>query len=305
MTADDLEKVDSFLGIGGPEVPKEFCDYEKAKVAILPIPYEGTVSYGAGTAKGPQAIINASAFIELYDEELEKELHTVGIATVNPVVVKETPEAMMQEIQQRTQQLLEDNKFVIGLGGEHSVSQGIFNALKEKFDDLAVLQIDAHSDLRDKYHNTKYSHAAVMRRISEQTKDIVQVGIRSQDIEEVKYIKDGTVSTSIFYAKDIVPASKRGDDAWMEKVIEKLRGKKVFITFDIDAFDPSIIPTTGTPEPGGMEWYPTLKLLRRVFKETDVVGCDVVELAPQKELPHADFTTAKLVYKMIGYKFFQ
>lgn len=280
------------------EVPSEFFEYATAKVAILSVPYEGTVTYGKGTSFAPSAIINASKNLEWYDEEIEESPYKVGIYTANPLEVAKDdwPEEVISRLDKSCSEFLAANKFVIVLGGEHSISLGFFNALKKKYPDLSVLQLDAHADLRGEYDGTKYSHACVIRRIREECKNVVQVGIRSLSEEEAELIKKERCD--IFYAKDII---KDGD--WMDKAISKL-GNNVFITFDVDVFDPALVPDTGTPEPGGLGWYTILEFLKKVFKKKNVVGVDVVELAPKGNVG-SDFTIAKLVYKMVGYKFFK
>ena len=283
-------------------IPDNFGALEKgfsstnAKVFVLPVGYEGTVTYGKGASKGPKAMIEASKNMELYDEELDSEPYLAGIHTLNDLSVKkDNVEKAIEKVENSVKNWINKNKFPVVLGGEHSISLGAVRAFKEKFNDLSVLQIDAHSDLRDSYDKSKFNHACVMRRIVELC-PIVQVGIRSQDISEVEFIKEKKLK-NIFYAKDIYD-----NDRWFDKDIGGL-SSNVYLTIDLDGLDPSIMPSTGTPEPGGLSWYGLLKFLRKVFSEKNIVGFDVVELAPNKNNVAPDFMAAKLVYKIIGYKF--
>jgi len=270
---------------------KEFSDYKKSRFVILSVPYEGTVSYGKGASKGPAAIIKASQNMELYDEELDKENYKEGICTLKPLKAESTPKKMVDSIEKASDKIIKDNKFPIMLGGEHSISTGLIRALKKKYKDLSVLQLDAHADLRQEYEGQPYSHASIMARTRELAK-AVQVGIRSLSVEESKWIKKENLP--IFWARDIYDNEK-----WFDKAIEKL-SNNVFITIDLDVFDPSIMSATGTPEPGGLDWYIIIKFLKQVCKKKNIVGFDVVELAPTKN-HSCDFLAAKLVYKLIGY----
>jgi len=270
---------------------KEFSSYEKSKAVILPVPYEGTVTYGKGTANGPKAIIEASKNMELYDIELDKEIYDVGIHTLKELKVEKKPEDVINQVYDSVKKIINDNKFPVVLGGEHSITLGAVKASKEKYDNLSVLQIDAHSDLRDSYDGTKFSHACVMRRVIEIC-PIIQVGIRSMDIDETKFIKK-IAHKNIFFAKDM-------HNNWYDKAI-KLLTNNVYITIDVDGLDPSIMPSTGTPEPGGLLWYQTINFLRKIAENKNIVGFDVVELSPIKENHAPDFLAAKLTYKLIGY----
>ncbi len=283
-----MEIPDNFLGLDA-EYPK----YEDAKVVILPVAYEGTVTYGKGTSKGPRAIIEASKQVELYDKEIGRNIHDVGIYTLNEVDVKENSMKMVDMVYSSVKKELENNKFVVMLGGEHSITTGAIKAFKEKFTDLSVLQIDAHSDLRNEYEGSKYNHACVMRRVFDMKVPFVQVGIRSFCDEEAELIKKNNLKP--FYADEICD-----NDKWISEVISKL-SDNVYTTFDLDALDPSIMPSTGTPEPGGLGWYKVIKFLKKVAKTKNIVGFDIVELAPIKGLSFPDFVAAKLTYKLIGY----
>ncbi len=279
----------NFLGI-----PDEFSTFASSPYVILPVPYEGTVTYGAGTAYGPNAIIEASHEVELFDEELGVESYRVGIHTSAPVTITTTgPEEQNEIVYRRCRDLLGAGKRFAILGGEHSISYGPVRACLEKYPELTVLQIDAHADLRDGYLGQRYSHAAVMRRIRDLTKRTISVGIRNFSIEEHDYIRSDGVN--IISAQSI-----HADPQWIEKVAAQLAGD-LYVTVDLDGFDPSLVPATGTPEPGGLLWYPTLELLRRAIGRCNLVSFDVVELAPIEGFHAADFLAAKLVYKMIGY----
>ena len=290
-----MEILDNFLGLDEDEAKS----YEDSKVVIVPVPYDGTRTWVIGerwkrmdASKGPDAIITASRNMELYDEELDKDVWEIGIYTAEKLKIKDAPEKVVEDVFLNIKKIINENKFPVILGGEHSISFGAIKALKEKYDELSVLQLDAHTDLRDSYEGTKFSHASVMARAREIC-NVIQVGIRSQDFDE-----KGVNRENVFYAKDI-----HDNEQWMDKAISKL-SDNVYITFDLDFFDISIMPSTGTPEPGGLLWYQTLKFLKKVFEKKNVVGFDVVELAPIDNLVAPDFLAAKLVYKMIGYGFF-
>jgi agmatinase len=287
----------TFLGLD-----EEASDFDTARAVILPVPYESTTSYGGGTGGGPGAIVEASRYIELYDQELDGEPWEVGIATLPQLqLTGEGAEAAMTELGAAYQRLLDltGDRFVVMLGGEHSLSSPPIAAWahrhRERGERLSVLQFDAHTDLRPEYEGTPYSHASVMHRVHEDV-DLVAVGIRALTGEEAALARDRD-NIHVFYADHI-----HDSEDWMDAVVERL-GPHVYISFDVDAFDPSLVPSTGTPEPGGLRWYPVLKLLRRVFRERTVHAADVVELAPIPGLHAPDFLVAKLVYKMIGYRF--
>lgn len=272
----------------------EFCQYESAAVAILPFPYEGGVSYGHGTGAAPEAILAASAYVEFYDEVLKVEPFRMGIATMEAPEIPQQPEGMIRTLYKSTQRLLQDGKFVVVLGGDHSISSGYFRALQEKYGRLSCVQLDAHSDLRDEYDGSKLSHASVMARIREMTPHALQLGIRAQCIEEAQAIAahGWPVCTMHDFRK------RRFD---LEGALADLPDP-VFITVDMDAFDLSIIQTTGTPEPGGFTWDEALDLLRWIFMEKNVVGFDLVELAYDERDRNSAFSTARLAYKMLGFK---
>ncbi|HEX8265958.1 MAG TPA: agmatinase [Pyrinomonadaceae bacterium] len=283
----------NFGGIGEPE----FSDFDRAGVLVLPIAYEGTVSYGAGTGKGAAAIIEASRNMELYDEETDAEVYKIGIHTVAELTAEHEPAAMMTKIYERAKELLESEKFLVSLGGEHSVSAPLIRAHAEHFHNISILQIDAHADLRDSYDGTPYSHASIMARA---VKDLripaVQVGIRSISADEARSLDD-LPHTRIYWAKDVV-----GRIDWIDEAVSHLTDN-VYLTIDIDGLDPSLVPTTGTPEPGGLGWYEVLTLIRRLAKKRRVVGMDLVEFSKMDNSDAGAFLCSKLVYKSLGYIF--
>ncbi len=287
-----LPKSRNFLGI-----EKKYSSYENSEIVIVSAPYEKTVSYGKGAKNGPKEILKASHYVEFYDEETKCELcFERGIATLPQLSLdKLSPKKALDKIYKSVKQNVENGKFVVTLGGEHTISQAPIKAHAEKFENFSVLQFDAHSDLRDTYEGTKYSHACVMAHVAEFTTEIVQVGIRAQDISEAEFIKENKIKT--FYARDIY-----GSKNWMKTALKNLN-ENVYVTFDVDAFDPSLLPATGTPEPGGLFWDETMDFLKLVGKERNIVGFDVVELAPSKAHPASNFIAAKLVYKILNYAF--
>jgi agmatinase len=289
-----LGKKENFLGI-----ESQFSSYASSRIVVLPVPYEHTVSYGGGTGRGPRAILDASRYVEFYDEELGTELcKNVGIATLPPFALgKSTDEKAIAKISGAVKKLIADGKFVAVLGGEHTISQAPIKAHLEKYPDLSVIQFDAHADLRDTYEGSKFSHACVMARVCEfmDPARVVQVGIRALSPEEAEFIRRRGVTT--LYAHQI-----RATKDWIPSILPGL-SQHVYVTFDVDAFDPSIMPSTGTPEPNGLFWSETMKLLRLIGEQKRIVGFDVVEFAPNGGLQHPDYTTAKLTYKLMNYAF--
>jgi len=289
-------------------LPIQHAKYDSSQIVVLPVPYEHTVSYGGGTKDGPKAILSASKYVEFYDEELERELcFDVGIATARPlsfgVKKKKVNKEALSYIEKKVTELIDDDKFVALLGGEHTITSAPVAAYQKKYPDLSVLHFDAHSDFRDEYEGNKYSHASVMARVGEflDPTNIVQVGIRAQAKDEAIYIREQGVST--YYAFEIRQGKyTRVLKHWEDQIIDKL-SDNVYITFDVDYFDPSVMPSTGTPEPNGMYWPETMNILQRLGKKKKIVGFDVVELAPVKGLHHPDMTVAKLVYKIMNYAF--
>ena len=284
------------MNFGGID-DERYSNFDTAEVLILPVSYEGTVSYGTGTGAGAMAIVDASRNMELYEEETDSEVYKVGIHTLPEFTARETPEVMMSELYGYTKKLLELNKFICMLGGEHSVSAPITKAHNEKYGNLSVLQIDAHADLRDEYDGTPHSHASIMARV---VKDLripsVQVGIRSISGDEARTLRDG-LPTKIFWARDIA-----GKTDWIDDAVDSLT-ENVYLTIDIDGLDPSIVPTTGTPEPGGLGWYETLTLIRKLAEKKRVVGMDLVEYSYFENYDSPAFLCAKLVYKSLAYIF--
>lgn len=273
-------------------IPDEFAQLETAKVVLIPVPYDGTSTWVKGSDKGPDAFLEASENMELYDIETGTQVYEQGVFLANAVTENSSAEAMVNEVHKTTKEYIKRNKFVTLFGGEHSISIGSIRAFNECFDNLTVLHIDAHADLRASYEGSKYNHACAVHEAS-QTTNLIQVGIRSMSASEKTFVDE----EKIFFAHDMVT-----DEFWMDKVIDLLTDN-VFITFDLDALDPSIMPSTGTPEPGGLFWYETLDFLKQVFKEKNVVGFDMVELCPNQIDKSSDFLAAKLYYKMLSYKF--
>ncbi|MGD9589400.1 MAG: agmatinase [Pyrinomonadaceae bacterium] len=290
------ESSDLPMNFGGIDDAR-FSSFENARVVVLPVSYEGTVSYGTGTGAGAMAIVDASRNMELYEEDTDAEVYKIGIHTEKEFLPRSTPASMMEALYDHSRSLLEKDKFICMLGGEHSVSAPVIKAHAEKFHDISVLQIDAHADLRDTYDGTPHSHASIMARV---VKDLripsVQVGIRSISADEARALQDG-LPTRIFWARDIV-----GRTDWIDQAVDSLTDN-VYLTIDIDGLDPSIVPTTGTPEPGGLGWYETLALIRRLAEKKRVVGMDLVEYSYFENYDSPAFLCAKLVYKSLAYIF--
>jgi len=273
-------------------IPDQYAKLETAKVVLIPVPYDGTSTWQKGADKGPEAFLNASENMELYDIETDSEVYKEGVYLAPAVTENTSPEAMVEAVHETTKKYINKNKFVTLFGGEHSISIGTIRAFNECFNNLTVLHIDAHADLRKEYEGTKCNHACAVYEAS-QTTNLVQVGIRSMDITE----KSSMNMEKVFFAHDMAV-----NEYWMDDVIDQLTGN-VFITFDLDAIDPSLLPSTGTPEPGGLFYYETLEFLKKVFTERNVVGFDIVELCPNENEKSSDFLAAKLYYKMLSYKF--
>jgi agmatinase len=273
-------------------LPEEFIDQEKAKVVIIPVAYDGTSTWGKGADKGPEAIIEASANMELYDIETDSEVYRHGIFTENLIGGEISTVQMIDAVSDNVEYYLDKGKFTVILGGEHSISIGPIKVHAKKFKNLSVLQLDAHTDLRQEYNGSKFNHACVMARAKEIC-PIVQVGIRSMDVGEKESLDKGRT----FFAEDIY-----NNTDWIKKVVS-LVSDNVYITIDLDVFDPSIMPSTGTPEPGGLLWYDVLTLLKEVSKKKNIVGFDVVELCPDSRNKAPDFMAAKLIYKLLSYIF--
>ena len=283
----------SFAALDGAD-----AEFETARVAILPVPYDGTVSYRAGARDGPRAIIEASRYLELYEPDLDLEPSQWGIATL-PALEPDVsgPEANFARVEEAVDGLAEAGKLPVMLGGEHSLTTGAVRALSRRHPGLSVLQLDAHADMRDSYQGSRYSHACVMRRVREITGigNVVQAAIRSISQEEIDYIRGSGIEGVKMYTPGMY-----ADTAAIEELLAGL-GDTVYVTIDLDGLDPSIMPAVGTPEPGGLSWQETLDILRAVAQRSRIVGFDVMELAPNEGPAHATFTAARLTYKLIGY----
>jgi len=281
----------NFLAIEDPALHS----YESSRFVIQSVPYEHTSSYLSGSAKGPEAILSASHFVEFYDEEIDDEaFRKGGIATLDPIDFTGKVDAdAVALIESETDKLINDGKFVISLGAEHTVTLGFVKSHMKKYGEFSVLQIDAHSDLRQSYHGNPYSHASVMARVHDLGVNLVQIGIRAQCKEEAELIKSSN-NIHTFYAHYL-----RSNPNWMQEALAAM-GEQVYITIDADGFDPSVIPFVGTAEPNGLYWHETLEFLRMVVATKKVIGFDVVEVAPAEGQILSEYTLAKLVYKIIG-----
>lgn len=279
------------MNFGGLEI--DHTSLEKATFVVVPVPYDLTSTYQSGSRRGPAAILEASGNMELYDEELRKETFLAGIHTMDPVeAVASGPEAMIKAVRQRIDEVCALEKIPVVLGGEHSISFGAVQAIKDKYTDITVIQFDAHADLREEYQGTAYSHACVGRRIAELC-PLVQVGIRSLSATEASYMEHGKVKT--FYADKILD-----DNDYIKHICQAVKGD-VYLSIDIDVLDPSYMPSTGTPEPAGLSWKHITDIIRAISKTCRIKGFDVVELAPIPGLVAPDFLTAKLIYRIMGY----
>ncbi|MBI2645439.1 MAG: agmatinase [Deltaproteobacteria bacterium] len=269
----------NFLGL-----ESQYSTYEKSKVVILPAPFEASTSYQTGTADGPKAILEASQQVEVYDIELGTHFHTVGIHTTPSLNFSgKTAEQSCQLLYEKTKKVLSDKKWPVMLGGEHTISYGLFQALFEKYPNLSLFHIDAHADMREAYEGNPYSHASILYLIRKTCPRTVSIGIRSICEFDTQTQKTGFDTNDLF--------SHLTED--------------VYLTIDVDGFSPSLIPSTGTPEPGGLGWYETLDILKKLFKKKNVVGMDFVEMMPIKNVVYGDFSVAKMIYKCIGYNYFQ
>lgn len=278
-------------GFGG--LPAEFRNPKTAQIAVLPVPYDKTSTWQKGADKGPAALIAASANMELFDIATRSEVYQRGIFTLPPIKHAGSPDALAVKVQKAMAKLWDDGKFPVLLGGEHSVSIGAFRAAAAKFKNLSILQIDAHGDTRESYHGSKCNHACVMARARELC-PITQVGIRAIDIEEFPRMNNERT----FWGHKIAGAPPQ----WMDQVVDQ-QSENVYVTIDLDAFDPAFCPATGTPEPGGLTWQEVNRLLEKLVEKRRVVGFDVVELLPRKELWASDFLASKLVYRFLSVVF--
>ncbi len=272
--------------------------YKRSKIIIMGVPFDGTATYQTGTKMGPNAILNASVNVEPYDDELGN-IYSVGIFTVGTLNVEEIhadPKRVIEAVYHTSREVVKDGKFLITLGGEHSVSQGVIRAYREKYKKLSILQLDAHLDLMEQFGGTRYSHASVSRRIVEDLKcKVTSFGVRVVSKEELDFLRKNKDLLSVFYARDI-----HDNDNWHEEAINSLE-EHVYITLDVDGLDTAIMPATGTPVPGGLGWYRTLNFLRKVYQEREIVGLDIVELKPNPGNEAPNFLAANLVYKNIGF----
>ena len=271
-------------------IPDKYARIDEAKVVLIPVPYDGTSTWQKGADKGPDAFLNASENMELFDIETRSEVYRQGIYLAPPVTEDSSPEKMVEAVYKTTKNYIKQDKFVTLFGGEHSISIGSIRAFNESFADLTVVQLDAHADLRPEYEGSECNHACALHEASKNT-NLIQIGIRSMDVSENDHMDENQV----YFAHDLY-------EDWQEDAIGQMT-PNVFITIDLDAFDPSIMPSTGTPEPGGLFWYETLEFLKMMFKKKNVVGFDIVELCPNKDEKSSDFLAAKLYYKMLSYKF--
>ena len=270
-----------------------YTAYERAKFVVIPVPYDLTSTYQSGSRRGPGAILDASANMELYDEELRQETYRAGIHTLPSLEADARgPAEMMKAVRRTIAGIITDGKIPVMLGGEHSISFGAVQAVRETFPELTVLQLDAHADLREAYQGTPFSHAAVARRIAEIC-PLVQAGIRSMSVEEAEFLATSPVKS---YPADFI----LDGGSWCETICGDLQGD-VYITVDLDVLDPAVMPATGTPEPGGIAWRDLIRLIREVAKRCRIRGFDVVELAPIPGMVAPDFLASKLIYRIMGY----
>ena len=271
----------------------------KQKSVVIPFGLEKTVSYGGGTKNGPKEIIKASHQVELYDEELNCEpFKVIGVKTIKPFKINKNINKALRQVSLLNQKSIEKNLFPLTLGGEHSITAGCIEPFVKSYKNVTILQFDAHADLRNSYNNQKYSHASAMRRCLDfKNVNLISIGIRNISREEIPFLKKNISRIKIFWAKD--------QKKWNLKYFKKLiKNKNVYLTFDVDGLDSSIMPATGTPEPGGLFWYETLSLIKTTFKNANVIGADINELAPIKGFNSYNFLVAKLAYKILTYKFF-
>ena len=277
------------MNFGGNEV---VYSYSESGIIIVPVPYDETSTWMKGADKGPDAILDASINLEFYDVETSSEAHLKGINTIAPILEKETPEKLVKDVYDRIFSILSDKKFPVIIGGNHTVSIGAIKAFSEYFENLTILQLDAHADLRQVYEGSAFNHACAMARAREFA-PVVQVGIRSMSAEELPFVE----RDRIFFSHELYY-----DKSMYHRALDKLTGN-VYITIDLDVFDPSIMPSTGTPEPGGPPYFELLHFMRDVIKSRNVVGFDVVELCPSETNKSPDFIAAKIIYQLLSYRF--
>ena len=286
-----LSNKKGFLGVDNKNTSKE-------KVVVVPFGIEKTVSYGGGTSKGPEEIIKASHQVELFDEDLDKAPYkNIGIKTLKPFTIKKKMVDALKQIENINKYLLNKKKFPLVLGGEHSLTAGAIRPFVKKYGKICLLHFDAHADLRNNYNGNKYSHASAIRRcLDNKNVSVISFGIRNISSEEVPFLKKNKNRIKIFWAKD----KSKWDFDKFKKII---KNKKVYITFDVDGLDSSLMPATGTPEPGGLFWNETINIIKIASKNSIIVGADINELAPIKGFDSYNFLAAKLAYKIISYSF--
>ena len=287
-----LSNKNGFLGVDNKFKIKE-------KAVVIPFGLEKTVSYGSGTKNGPKEIIKASHQVELYDEEFDLEpFRKIGIKTIKPFKLSNNIENSLNQISSLNEKIINKNLFPLTLGGEHSITVGCIKPFIKKYKKITIVQIDAHADLRDKYNNLKFSHACAMRRcLDNKNVSLISLGIRNISKSEISFLNKNSKRVKIFWAQN--------KSKWKIKdLIKLIKNKNIYFTFDVDGFDSSIMPATGTPEPGGLLWYETLNLIKNIFKYSNVIGADINELAPIKGFDSYNFIVAKLAYKILTYKFF-
>ncbi len=281
----------NFLGIRD-----EICSFENSKVVIFPIPYELTTSFLKGTSRAPLRVIEVSDYLELYEEEMGWEPWKIGISTLEPIETVHDVEEMMRRIESATRWLISSNKFPVFIGGEHTISFPIVKAFKGSGTKFSVIQLDAHADLRDVYEGTKLSHACVMRRIAELGVKIAGIGIRAISSEEVEFVRNNTDKYKLFEIEDLE------SPLWKDELMNFLEGN-VYVSVDVDVFDPSEIPSVGTPEPGGMRWKEVVSIIKNISRNKKVIGADFTELSPQPSNFYSEYAVAKLIYKLISFVF--
>ncbi len=283
-----------FLGLD-----ERHASFEHARVRVLPLPFEATVTYGGGTAGGPAAIVAASQQVELYDREHDREPALIyGVHTLVTPQLDDDPQAAVEQIAVTVARAAAGGRLVVALGGEHTISVGISRGLLDALGGpLSVVQIDAHSDLRDAYDGTRFSHACVARRMLDdpRVEQALQLGVRSVDVEEVGFAREHPERVRVWYAEEVHAGG------WQDELRERLAGRRVHLTIDVDGLDPAVVPATGTPEPGGLTWTQALDVIRTTARSAAIVGVDCVELAPRPGMHAADFAVAKLLYKTMTY----
>lgn len=289
-----LKPEDAFLGLE----PENAVDYEHAKAVIIPFGLEASVSYGGGTSKGPQAMITASHQVELFDEHFWCEPYQkIGIVTLPEPTIDPSIEKAIDQLEHIVQQVLEDGKFPFTFGGEHSITPGTIRPFVKKYPDLVMLHFDAHADLRDGYHGVHYSHASALRRcLDHENVELVSLGIRNISQSEIPFLEANRNRIHIYFAKDKA--------RWnLEDILKPLRNRPIYLTFDVDGLDGSLMSATGTPEPGGLFWQETIDIIAAAAQVGTIVGADINELAPKPGLHACDFLAAKLAYKILGFAF--